>query len=78
MQDGKEMWNTAGAGTKLGDRKSANVMRLYALAQMLAQAESALLLEDEPLALQHLQTLRAHTEKMLSILGLPHGARVAA
>ena len=34
--------------------------------------------EDEPLALQHLQTLRAHTEKMLSILGLPRGARVAA
>jgi hypothetical protein len=59
MQDGKEIWNTAEAGTKLGDRKSANVMRLYALAQMLAQAESALLVEDEPLALQHLQTLRA-------------------
>ena len=75
MQDGEEMWNTVEAGTKLGDRKSANVMRLYALAQMLAQAESALLVEDEPLALQHLQTLRAHTEKMLSIL---RDARVAA
>ena len=75
MQDGKEMWNTAEAGTKLGDRKSASVMRLYALAQMLGQAESALLVEDEPLASQHLQTLRAYTEKMLSIL---RGARIAA
>jgi hypothetical protein len=78
MQDGKEMWNTAEAGTKLGDRKSANVMRLYALAQMLAQAESALLVEDEPLALQHLQTLRAHTEQMVSILSMPGDAKVAA
>lgn len=71
MRDGKEIWLTAEKGTKSGDEKSANVMRLFALAQMLAQAETAVLTGDAESAARHLRDLQSHTDKLLAHLVRP-------
>lgn len=71
MRNGKEIWLTADKGTKSGDDKSVNVMRLFALAQMLAQAETAVLVEDVESAARHLRDLQSHTGELLAHLVRP-------
>ena len=46
MTRGEELWQAAEMGTKTGDLKSQHVLQMYALAQMLATAETALLKDD--------------------------------
>jgi hypothetical protein len=40
MTRGEELWQAAETGTKTGDLKSQQVLRMYALAQMLAASET--------------------------------------
>jgi hypothetical protein len=68
MQNGKELWETAEGGTKTGDVKSANVMRVYALNQMLAAAETAILTGDEKQAAEYLYELQLYAEKLADLL----------
>ena len=65
MHNGKEIWEAATTGTKTGDSKSAHVMRTYALAQMLAAAEAAVLTGKNQHAAEALCDLQAHTEKFV-------------
>jgi hypothetical protein len=77
MSRGTEIWLTAQEGTKSGDDKSANVMRMYALAQMLAEAETALLRDDLEAAALFLRDLQTYTEHMLRLLVNEHVADAA-
>jgi hypothetical protein len=71
MRDGKEIWLAADEGTKSGDERSANVMRLFALAQILAQAETAVLKDDVESAARHLRDLQSYTGELLAHLVRP-------
>ena len=51
-----------------GDSKSAHVMRMYALAQMLAAAETAVLTGKNQQAAEALCVLQAHAEKFVGLL----------
>ena len=51
-----------------GDSKSAHVMRMYALAQMLAAAETAVLTGKDQQAAEALCDLQAHAEKFVGLL----------
>jgi hypothetical protein len=64
-------------GTKTGDAKSAIVMRLYGLAQMLAQAETEVLRENNAAAIERLQELETHTARLINMLS-PSQSRVLA
>ena len=77
MSDGREIWEAAEQGTKTGDLRSANCMRLFALGQILAQAETAVLVGDDQAAFAALHDLRVHTDKMIEHLSNP-AALVAA
>ncbi len=68
MQNGKELWEAAEGGTKTGDAKSANVMRVYALNQMLAAAETAVLTGEEKRAAEYLYELQLYAEKLAHLL----------
>ncbi len=65
MQNGKEIWEAAPTPTKTGDPKSAHVMRMYALAQMLAAAETAVLTDKNQQAAEALSDLQANAEKFV-------------
>jgi hypothetical protein len=77
MRDGKEIWDAALAGTKSGDSTSVKVMMVYALAQMLAQAESAVLQGDDAQAVQQLEAVRFYSERLVERIG-PELKRAAA
>jgi hypothetical protein len=68
MRDGKEIWDAALVGTKSGDSKSAKVMMVYAVAQILAQAESAVLQGDDVQAVQQLEAVRTYAERLIERL----------
>lgn len=68
MQKGKEIWDAAQCDTKTGDAKSAHVMRMYALNQMLAEAETAVLTGDNERAAQCLCELQSYAEKLAELL----------
>ena len=68
MQKGKEIWESAQVGTKTGDRKSAHVMRMYALSQMLAAAESSILTGEDVRAAEYLYELHVYAEKLAALL----------
>ena len=65
---GKEIWDAAEHGTKLGCERSANVMRLYALSRLLAEAETAVLTGEDASAAEKLRHLQAYCEKMIERL----------
>ncbi len=68
MQNGKKIWEVAATGTKTGDPRSAHIMRMYALAQMLAAAETAVLTGKNQQAAEALCDLQAHAEKFVGLL----------
>jgi hypothetical protein len=69
MSKGHELWDSAPAHGERGGVRSANAMRFYALARMLAEAESAWLTGDSQQSMQRLRMLQAHCEKMIAELG---------
>jgi hypothetical protein len=68
MQKGKEIWDAAQSETKTGDSKSAHVMRMYALSQMLAEAETAVLTGNAGRAAECLYELRLYAEPLAELL----------
>jgi hypothetical protein len=76
MRDGKEIWEAASRGTKTGDGRSVKVMRMYGLAQILAQAETAILQGQDQEAIKHLQCLQTLTGDLLT--GLTQQKMLAA
>ena len=68
MQKGKDIWEAAESGTRTGDTKSAHVMRTYALNQMLAEAETAILTGDAERAAERLYELRSYAERLAELL----------
>jgi hypothetical protein len=65
---GKEIWDAAGKGTKSGTERSANAMRFYALARMLAEAETAALTGREAESARQLRELLARGEELAARL----------
>ena len=68
MARGKDIWEAADKSTKGGMDRSANAMRFYALARMLAEAETSALTGSDVEAAQQLRELQAHAEKLVSLL----------
>ena len=68
MSRGEELWQTAETGTKTGDLKSRHVLRMYALAQMLAGAETALLKDDLQAAAVGLRELQRYATMLQELL----------
>ena len=67
MSTGQELWDAAEHGGKGGVR-SANAMRFYALAKMLAEAETAWMTDNDQQAVQRLRQLQAHCDKLIAEL----------
>ena len=68
MSKAKELWDAAGELDGKFEVRSANAMRFYALAQMLAEAETSWLTRNTDQALLRLRELQAHCEKMVAEL----------
>jgi hypothetical protein len=68
MARGKEIWEAAENDTKNGGPRSANAMRFYALARMLAEAETSALTGSNAEAAEQLRGLQAHAEKLVTML----------
>jgi hypothetical protein len=69
MSSGKDLWDSADDFAGRGGVRSVNAMRFYALAKMVAEAESAWLTGDEAQAVEHTRQLQAHCQKMVAGLG---------
>jgi len=81
MTRGEELWHAAETGTKTGDLKSQQVLRMYALAQMLAASETALLKDDlhaATVSLRELQRYAAMLEELLDETSQKPPDRIAA
>ncbi len=65
---GKEIWDAAEKETKTGDTRSANLMRFYALARMLDEAQTSVLTGRDIEAAEQLRELQAHCEKLIAVL----------
>ena len=68
MSDGKQLWDAAVEHGAKGGARSVNAMRFYALAKMLAEAETAWLSDNDLQSAKRLRQLQAHCEKMISEL----------
>jgi len=68
MTRGEELWQAAETGTKTGDLKSQHVLQMYALAQMLAAAETALLKDDLQAAAVGLRELQRYATMLQELL----------
>lgn len=68
MSNGKELWNAAVEHGAKGGVRSINAMRFYALAKMLAEAETAWLTGNDQQSVERLRQLQAHCEKMIAEL----------
>lgn len=68
MTNGKELWDAAVEQGAKGGVRSVNAMRFYALAKMLAEAETAWLSDNDQKSAECLRQLQAHCEKMISAL----------
>lgn len=66
MITGRDLWDSAEVVASGADLRSLNAMRFYALAKMVAEAESAWLTGDKAKAVEHIRELQAHSEKMIS------------
>ena len=71
MATGKALWHSADKITDTGGVECGNVMRSFALAEMLAEAERAILSGDNSEAVERLRELQVHCEKLVAILA-PH------
>lgn len=68
MASGRDIWDSAEKLVGEGSARSANAMRFYALAKMLAEAETAMLTGDDAKSAEQLRELQAHSEKLVGIL----------
>lgn len=68
MASGKELWESAAGMAGGSSAKSANALRFFALGKMLAEAESAALMDRNDEAVEHLRELQAHCEKLIAIM----------
>lgn len=68
MQSDLESWLAAEESAGKGDLRSANVMRMCALASVLAAAESAILVGDAIQAKRKLEKLKRYTQMTLARL----------
>ena len=68
MSNGKDLWDAALEHGGKGGVRSIHAMRFYALAKMLAEAESAWLTDNDEQSVENLRRLQAHCEKMISEL----------
>jgi len=73
MNAGKDLWETADDYNGEGGIRSGNAMRFYALAKMLAEAESSWLTGQDAHSVEQLRELQAHCEKMIGRLA-PDGS----
>ena len=64
--NGLEIWQAA--DTQGRDEKSAHLVRIYALVQMMAEAQSAVVEGDPARTVEHLRAVQAHAEKMVGML----------
>ena len=71
MANGKDLWQSANKIGETSGVKCANAMRFFALAQMLGEAERAMLAGDDVDAAERLSELQIHCEKLVAILA-PH------
>lgn len=65
MQTCLETWGAAEESATKGDLRSANAMRMFALANALAAAETAVLKGDGKEAVERLRQLQNFTELMM-------------
>ena len=68
MSNGKDLWDAALQHGWKGGVRSIHAMRFYALAKMLAEAETAWLTDNDTQSVENLRQLQAHCEKMISDL----------
>jgi hypothetical protein len=68
MSSGKDLWDAAQQESDKGGVRSVNAMRFYALAKMLAEAETQWLSGNDQAAAERLRHLQAHCEKMIAAL----------
>ncbi len=68
MQTLQEIWYAAEESATKGDLKSANFMRLFTLANVLAAAETAILVGDARRAVANLHELERYTAMTLARL----------
>ena len=68
MTGGRELWRSAQDYADRCGAKSAKAMRFYALGKMLAEAETAALMDRDVDATEHLRELQAHCEKLVEML----------
>jgi hypothetical protein len=68
MSKGKELWDAASMNDVKGGVRSANAMRFYSLATMLAEAETAWLTHDHDRSMELLRQLQNHCQKMIAEL----------
>jgi hypothetical protein len=71
MANGKDLWQSANKIGETSGLKCANAMRFFALAQMLGEAERAMLAGEDLGAAERLRELQIHCEKLVTILA-PH------
>ncbi len=77
MSKGNELWDAASKNDAKGGVRSANAMRFYSLATMLAEAETAWLTDDHEQSMERLWQLQAHCQKMIAELEADKPARPA-
>jgi hypothetical protein len=68
MANGMDVWASADKLVGKDGARSANAMRFYALARMLAEAETAMLMGRSLESAELVRELQAHCEKMIAIL----------
>lgn len=68
LPDGQQAWGDAEETATAGDERSANVLRIVALAQTLAAAETAVLVGDGPRAIDSLRNLQRYASLLVDTL----------
>ena len=64
--NGVEIWQAADKQGR--NEKSAHLVRIYALVQMMAEAQSAVVKGEHANTVEHLRAVQAHAEKMIGML----------
>ena len=76
MPSGSELWQSAEEYADRCGAKSAKAMRFYALGKMLAEAETAALMDRDIDATEHLRELQAYCEKLVQLLAPAQGLKL--
>jgi hypothetical protein len=63
---GKDIWDNAVIQGR--NQKSTNLVRIYALVQMIAEVQSAIVHDDRQMAVHHLREAQAYSERMVGLL----------